>query len=615
MIQTVQAKYIQLLPEATTPRGAVPYARCRVPRRFGAQRAQLMVCPDGGAPTAYPLQWKGLEKDCDVYEGSLQAHDIGLFWLWVCVFSGGECAMMDRMGNEYGGGSEGAEQWTVYEADFSTPDWFCRGVTYQIFVDRFYRPGGILQKQDGRERVLHENWAERPVVTAQPGDMKNNDFFGGNLEGVIAKLPYLEKLGVATLYLNPVFEAASNHKYDTSDYLRVDPMFGSQETLRELCARAKERGMRVVLDAVFNHTGIDSVYFNAYGRYPGEGAAQSQSSPYYSWYTFAHWPDKYDCWWGVYTLPSVNETHPDYLDYIIRGKDSVVRHWLNCGVSGYRLDVVDELPREFVEPLRQAVKETDGDALVLGEVWEDASNKISYGVRRRYFLGHELDGVMNYPAREAIIRFVKGEISAQRCRDELDGLYAHYPRPARKALLNLLGSHDTMRILNVLGCEDADYRMDRLAKAAYSMTPEELTRAKTRLKQASLMLYMLPGSPCLYYGDEVGVQGFEDPMNRCTHPWEEDDGELLDWYGELGSMKREHSALHEGDFEMLSDGSEVCILKRRHGLETVTAIVNRSSKAYTYPVKQAVTPLAGRPALKDGGIAAPPMSAVAFVGE
>lgn len=604
---------IQLLPEATTPRGEAQNVICRIPRSLAALRVELLVCPDAGQPTAYALSWQGLWRNCDLYTGQVPARETGLFWLSCRIYSQDACVYMGRGGTAAAKPAPDPEQWTVYEAGYQTPDWFAKGACYQIFVDRFYRPGPFLPKSDGRERLLHQDWWEDPVVTQRPTDMKNNDFFGGNLAGVREKLPYLKSMGVKTLYLTPIFEAASNHKYDTSDYRNVDPMFGDEQGLSALCREAAALDIRVILDAVFNHTGIDSVYFNAYGRYPGVGAAQSKDSAYFSWYTFTSWPDKYDCWWGVYTLPTVNKADPGYQSFIIHQADSVVRRWLKAGVSGYRLDVVDELPQEFVQPLRAAVKQEDPQALLLGEVWEDASNKISYGRRRQYFWGKELDGVMNYPARSAIISFVKGQIPADQCRDSLTQLYAHYARPAWQGMLNLLGSHDTARILNTLGCDDAAFQLGRMEKYAYRMSPAEIDRGKARLEMAAMMLYMLPGSPCIYYGDEAGLQGCEDPMNRRPYPWGREDEELLAWYRQLGEMKAQNAALHTGGLELEADGPEVLIL-RRTGEQPVTAVINRGEQPYAYQTANTCGTLAGKLDIRQGSVVIPMKSAAAFTG-
>ena len=255
----------------------------------------------------------------------------------------GSCVYLGRNGL---GEQTSRQPWqlTVYESR-PTPEWFGRGVTYQIFPDRFCRdaipdPKGLLG-----QRTVHDNWDDPPRLGADPLTGRwNSDFFGGSLRGICRKLDYLQSLSVTTLYLNPIFYAASSHRYDTADYRMIDPMLGTEGDLRMLCAEAKKRGIHVMLDGVFNHTGDDSRYFNRGGFFDTPGAYQSKDSPWYDWFCFQHWPDKYDAWWGIDTLPAVNENAPAYRDFIIRAQDSVIRRWLRCGADGWRLDVADELP-------------------------------------------------------------------------------------------------------------------------------------------------------------------------------------------------------------------------------------------------------------------------------
>ena len=329
------------------------------------------------------------------------------------------------------------------------------------------------------------------------------------------KLPYLKELGVTCLYFTPVFESHSNHRYDTADYSKIDPLLGSEEDLTQLCAAARKLGIRVILDGVFSHTGSDSVYFNREGRYPTQGAYNSQQSPYYPWYTFRQWPNSYDCWWNFDTLPNVNETNDSYNEYI-NGPQGIVRKWLKAGASGWRLDVADELPDLFLDRLHDAVKAEQPDALILGEVWEDASNKSAYGVRRRYLLGRQLDTVMNYPFRDAILGFLLGEDPA-RFAEAVETIVENYPPQCLNLLMNHIGTHDTERALTVLGGEPAGAR-GREWQAAQKLTPAQRETGVKRLKLASLIQYLLPGVPCLYYGDEAGMEGYRDPLQPGLLP-------------------------------------------------------------------------------------------------
>ena len=505
----------------------------------------------------------------DGFSGSYTAPaDATLVW-YVFRFTRGDgsCAVWGKNGY----GDETPYQLTVYR-DAHTPGWFGRGITYQIFPDRFCRlsipdPAGIFGG-----RWVHRRWDDTPIYRPDgDGEIRNCDFFGGSLAGITSKLDYLASLSVTTLYLNPIFAAASNHRYDTADYLAVDPLLGTEEDFRTLCAEAEKRGIRIMLDGVFNHTGSDSRYFNAYASFPEPGAAQSPDSPYYPWYSFQHYPDRYDAWWGVRTLPAVNESAPSYRRFIFDQPDSVVRHWLRAGASAWRLDVADELPDDFIAGIRQAMTREKPDSFLLGEVWEDASNKIAYSQRRRYLLGDELGGVMNYPFRTAALNYLRGGNAAD-FREIMEELRENYPRSAYYSALNLLGTHDTPRVLTVLG---ADFVPDsKEERANYRLSPTELQRGLARLRLGAMLLYCFPGSPTVFYGDEAGMQGFEDPLNRGTYPWGQEDPKLLALFRTLGRLRKDRPSLQSGDIRYLAAEAGLLILERRLGDEITVCALN-----------------------------------------
>ena len=509
-------------------------------------------------------------------------------------------------------------QLTVYEERGAAPDWFGRGVSYQIFPDRFCRsrvpdPAGLVG-----DRTVHENWQDTPEFRPdERGEIRNRDFFGGDLAGIISKLDYLKSLGVTTLYLNPIFEAASNHRYNTADYMAIDPMLGTAEDFRALCREAHARGMRVLLDGVFNHTGSASRYFNADGFYPELGAAQSKDSPYYNWYHFTHWPDSYDAWWGIKTLPAVEENQASYRDFIIRSEDSVVRHWLRCGADGWRLDVADELPDDFIAELRQAMDAEKPDCLLLGEVWEDGSNKIAYDRRRKYLLGRETHGLMNYPFRTAALDWLCGGDAAA-FRESMEQLRENYPSPAFYSAMNFLSTHDTPRILTLLGGEPTP--ADKAERAAARLSPAGRELARRRLMLGALLLYTFPGSPTVYYGDEAGMEGYEDPLNRRAFPWGAEDEELLRWYRKLGQLRGGRPSLQRGDICYLyADGSGLA-LRRQWDSEVTTAAMNSGKEPLTmtlsWPHPIATDAMTGQQFLADHGtvrLTLPPVSGVLLV--
>ena len=514
---------------------------------------------------------------------------------------------------------DGAERWqlTVYE-DTGTPDWFGRGVTYQIFPDRFRRTGTPDVSGMVGRRWLHESWDDQPVFRPdEDGQITNRDFFGGSLAGITEKLDYLQSLSVTTLYLNPIFEAASNHRYDTADYRAIDPLLGDEETFRTLCREAHKRGMRVMLDGVFNHTGSRSRYFNADGFYPELGAAQSQDSPYYDWYSFHPWPTDYDAWWGVKTLPAVNEQRPAYRQFIFEGEDSVVRHWLRCGADGWRLDVADELPGDFIAGIRRAIEDEKPDGYLLGEVWEDGSNKVAYSQRRRYLLGRETHGLMNYPLRTALLRWLGGGDAAE-FRESMETLRANYPPAAFYGAMNFLGTHDTPRILTLLGAEHIPAAKEE--RAAFALSPAQLARGRAKLRLAGMLLYGFPGSPTLFYGDEAGMQGFEDQLHRGTYPWGREDTGLLDFFRALGRLRKERRSLQSGSLTYIYAQGGGLVITREHEGETTMVALNAGDEALTltlpWPRGTAEDGLTGQRFLAVNGqlrLSLPPLDGVVLI--
>lgn len=428
-------------------------------------------------------------------------------------------------------------QVTVYDPAFTTPEYLRKGVMYQIFPDRFYQDGsgfkGRMRKVKAAhpEATFHASWDEPPTLDIDPlnGDNRALDFFGGTLRGIQKKLDYLQALGVSVLYLNPVFRARTNHRYDTGSYEEIDPIVGDDEAFHELMHAAEERGIQVLLDGVFSHTGADSQYFNRYGRYDSIGAYQSEHSPYAGWYRFDEFPDRYNSWWGIYTLPAVEKENPEYKQYLLNAENGIVPGWIKRGAAGWRLDVVDELPMPMLEEMRAAVKAARPDATLLGEVWEDASNKIAYGALRSYCLGDTLDSVMNYPLRRAVIDFFTGVMDAFALKRVILHQREVYPTPFYYSVMNLLGSHDRARILNAMAGYDHEgaEQPPREETAKIHLPKRELAKAKKKHLQALKLLCALPGIPCVYYGDEMGMQGMADPWNRAPMDW--DGGDATHW--------------------------------------------------------------------------------------
>ncbi len=488
----------------------------------------------------------------------------GLLWYCFKAVAGGETAycgnnpeFLGGQGRMYSTLPDRMFQITVYSRDFKTPDWMKNAVVYQIFPDRFYRSG------DTPFHGIKRSWGETPFYKAEQfgGEYTADDFFGGNFKGITEKLPYLKELGITAVYLNPIFKSRSNHRYNTGDYETVDPLLGTNEDFEEMARLFKENGIRLILDGVFSHTGDDSRYFNKYGNYPSVGAYQSQDSPYYNWYSFSNWPEEYEAWWGFKSLPNTNEMHESYLNYILKNDDSIIKRWIRKGAGGWRLDVADELPDEFIKELRKNVKEADPDAVIIGEVWEDASNKISYGKQREYFWGKSLDSVMNYVSRGAILDYLLyGNAPLFLCR--LGSIYENYPKEALYSCLNLITSHDVPRALTILSGAPSVDTMSREEQAEYVIPPEAMNIAKQRLKMATAIQMTIPGAPCIYYGDEAGAIGYTDPFNRGCYPWGNEDRDMIEFYKQLIALRHKHRCLRTGEFAPVFSYEDIAIYMR-----------------------------------------------------
>lgn len=488
---------------------------------------------------------------------------------------------------------------TVYCRGFETPEWLRGKIMYQIFPDRFgftddgsFERGVEYHRSLGQTPDAHESISEPVKWLPREGenDYAPDDFYGGNLRGIAEKLPYLKELGVGIIYLNPIVEARSNHRYDTADYSRVDPILGTNEDYTALCEKAKALGIRIINDGVFSHTGADSVYFNRNKSYATVGAYQGEGSEFYKWFDFRAFPDDYRCWWGFKDLPEVNELDESWQDHIIKGKDSIVKKWLRLGASGWRLDVADELPDEVLSLIRSSAKEEKPDAFILGEVWEDAVTKQSYGARRNYALGYSLDSVMNYPLRRAIIDFALGKISAFELRDHLLSQKMNYPEPMYLSLMNLLSSHDVERISTALaaGADMRSLPRERQLEILSSLGEEDILTGKRLHKLCAVVQYMLPGIPSLYYGDEECLQGGTDPFNRA--PFEPTISGLFDFYSKLGKIRNENEALRSGELSIETPAPDVIILRRKCNTQEITAVINRGECPYEHRYKN-LTPL------------------------
>ncbi len=573
-----EGKIFKRVYSSTLPEGERLKLRFKLNRAYGAIDFRASITDDENGEITYPTcVWTGIENGFDIYEASATFSKIGLYYFHAGFKSSNETKeFFFPDGNVY-------LPITVYSKNFKTPDNFKGGTMYQIFVDRFAKSEAHTPPVKEYARINNDWENGVPDYAEKPGDaLDNSMFFGGNLYGVAEKLDYLRSLGVNILYLCPIFEARTNHKYDTSDYTKVDSMFGGDEALDHLISECKKRKMKIVLDGVFNHVGDDSIYFNKYRSFPSLGAYQSTESPYYQWFDFSEYPDKYNCWWGVTILPAIRKDCADFRKFIT-DDGGIIDRYLKKGIDGWRLDVADELSDDFLSALRTTAKKQNKNALIIGEVWEDACDKIAYGYRRRYFQGAQLDGVMNYPLRHAIIDYtITG--NSENIAKTATSIYLHYPEEVSHVLMNSLGTHDTERILSVLACENiANFSNSELA--GYKMSFETREHAVTLLKTASFLQFTLPGIPCIYYGDEAGMEGGRDPFNRLTFPWGREDILITHHYEQLGKLRRKISELANGEFEVIYAQNGLFVYRRGE----IICAVNRGNDTalqFTTPVKE-----------------------------
>ena len=568
------------LPRYKTPFGAIAAGtpvtlRLDVPGSFGYVDPHLVLTKDREDPVHYRMEYTGQSDGVNHFAVTVTPTTSGLYFYYFDLYT--DFRKICR-----GPGAEGRLTWvledswqlTVYEPDFQTPDWIKSGTMYQIFPDRFYE-GDPDKTMPFADRIYRADKEGEPYFwpTEQPEGYLNMDYFGGDFLGIQKKLPYLKGLGVTCIYLNPIFEAHANHRYNTADYLKADPLLGTNEDFAALCKEASQQGIRIILDGVFSHTGSDSRYFNREGRYGPGGAYRDRHSPYRSWYDFdSGYACGYRSWWGFETLPEVEEESPSYIDFVC-GPGGVIDTWLGLGASGFRLDVADELPDDFIEKIRAAVKAHGADKLLIGEVWEDATTKEGWGRRRTYLRGHGLDTTMNYPFRNAAIDFVRGADAAA-VADAILSICENYPKPALDCAMNFLSTHDTERAITAIADEPTNGR-DRFWQSGRRIPLSRMDDAVRRELLAYALLFTLPGVPCIYYGDEIAMQGYRDPFNRAYYDWNSTERRLRGPLANLAELRRSCDAFKGGAIEWVEAAGDVLHFRRVGRTQTAEIILNR----------------------------------------
>ena len=572
--------------------GECPEFTVEAPRKLGASAVVMRICRDGGEDVDYPFEFISTDMVKDTYKLTVDTARLcdgesdGLFFYELLFLRGADTLFTSTENNVRFSLQRYPERrflMQVYKKGFSTPSWFHGRVMYQIFVDRFYCGKGEVGTRD--DVIMNEDWENGvPQYVEHQGEpIKNNMFFGGNLWGVIEKLEYLKSLGVGIIYLNPIFKAYSNHKYDTGNYFEIDSMFGGKPAFDELIKKAAELDIKIILDGVFNHTGDNSLYFDRYGEYGGVGAYSNENSEYRNWFSFKGSRENYDSWWGIKILPRLNHANEECRRYFT-GKDGVGAEYIRQGVAGWRLDVADELSDSFLDEFCDAVKkESGGEAIIIGEVWENATEKVAYGKRRKYLRGAQLDSVMNYPLRKGIMRFVI-DGDAEFLSDVLESIYSTYPKTVCDSLMNILGTHDTERALTVFGKGD-DETSDEAGSilANKRLSAEDKSIAIKKMKLATAIQFTVYGVPSVYYGDEAGVEGYRDPFCRMPYPWGREDGGLVEFYRMLGRIREENkNVFAEGEFEVTYVDEAIIAYTRSYKNEKICVIANSENYGQIY---------------------------------
>lgn len=515
------------------------------------QEADLWLTKLNEDPVAYPMNYND-ETQVRVGSSGLYNYYFAIkqnnqmFYVDQGLFGQGRLRQDDHNLKQY--------QLICYERKVPQVDWYDQGVVYQIFPDRFAN-GNPYGEVTGRKKnsFLYATEEDTPYyVKNSRGEITRWDFFGGNLAGIRKKLPYLKKLGVNTIYLNPIFLATSNHRYDTVDYMKIDPMLGDEDDLRGLIHDLHQNGMHLLLDGVFNHVGQESIYF--------QEAIKDKSSHYYSWFNFIDYPEKYQSWWGVSSLPEVNKSNPEYQDFIY-GDHGVLAKWMKDQVDGWHLDVADELPMDFLRNIRNRLMKENCQVMI-GEVCGDASDKFVNSEYRPYTFGDNLTGVMNYPVRNFIVGLLTSENNdAEIALMNKLALVEHYPTNFLRNCLNNIGTHDTVRIKTAL---QNDEKLVLLALG---------------------LMFMLPGVPCIYYGDEAGLIGDKDPDNRRFFPWGRESRSLIAQVSKWINVRKQNPVLVKSKIGFLHIATGINAIVRYDEKVIMVYCINKN-KAETVLAKE-----------------------------
>ena len=516
----------------------------------------------------YILEYESSEDEYSLFSGEIELFSKAIYHYWFNFY-------LDGKNVNYG------DKHFNLSVNYSVPDWAKGKIMYHIFVDRFNK-GNNSCMSEMSHRVIHKSWDDDIIIGGDMDGRWNTDFYGGNLQGIIEKLDYIKSLGVGIIYLSPIVLSQSNHRYDTADYENVDPYVGCNDDLRRLCDEAHKRDMKVIIDAVFNHTGNDSRYFNEFGTFNELGAFQSKDSKYYSFYKKHIVGDKtyFDYWWGMGNLPVCDGNSIEWQNYIY-GVDGIIDKWFSYGIDGLRLDVADELSDSFIEGIRKAVKRNKSDGFILGEVWKNPMR-----MNRGYIIsGKGMDSVMNYQLSNALIRYFKyGDF--YKLSDVINQMAYEYPKDTMNSLMNFTSTHDISRAINIFGSNDFNPNgewawtidgNDLEWQKNYKLSKEQYENGKKIYKSYLYSLAFLPGNLSIFYGDEIGMHGMGNLANRRPFTWDNIDYDILDFVRNIGNIRKNELFLENALLDLIYIDDKYYVFKRTGLKEEMLVFINRTN--------------------------------------
>lgn len=537
----------------------------------------------GEEQRAFDMKWTKNENNYAYFEATVDLENCPLYHYYFSYNANGKFQYYkDEKKKVTGDTTILKEECYKKSVNFNVPEWAKGAVAYQIFPDRFNKGKGTVIAPMARRRV-HENWNDKPIIEPDEEGIYNNDFFGGNFSGITEKVPYIADLGIDIVYFNPIVRSQSTHRYDTADYFQPDPYLGTVEELKQMIDEFHKFGIKVIFDGVFNHTGNDSIYFNQYGTYDSVGAYQSQESPYRDFY---NWDEngKAHGWWGFETLPTINKNNRQFIDMIC-GYGGVIDVWCSWGIDGIRLDVMDDLSDYLIMEINKAMQRNKpNDFIIYGEVWENAMRK-----GRSYINDKEAHSVMNYFMIDAFLRYYMYGDTHKLDRN-LREILTEYPPGTIQTLMNSTSTHDTSRFIEFFSCNVFNYNgkdywdidwhgmseKERIEwQKNHKLTKEQYEHGKMVMKAYVTALAFMPGMFTIFYGDEVGIQGIGNLLNRATYPWGHEDLELLEFFKKLIKSRKSEKFLRTADIKVIKMDQDQLVFERYDDNEQAIVIASR----------------------------------------